>query len=145
MFLFEYIIKLLMGSSETLFMGLIIIIFGYYGWLLWNINNSFHSFEDRWNKHEENLNDIKNRMKDLDKSVYKELIQKLNTNLIDMKDIDENINKVNDDMKDYRNDIIDEIKESEEEIKEVMKLLITHRSRNYQSLLKGKDSKNNKK
>ena len=42
MFFFEYIIKLLMGNSESIFMGLVIVIFGYYGWLLWNGNIYLH-------------------------------------------------------------------------------------------------------
>ncbi len=38
MFLYEYIIKLLMGNSGSLFLGLLVVVFGYYGWLLWHIN-----------------------------------------------------------------------------------------------------------
>lgn len=132
MFLFEYIIKLLMGNSETLFMGLFVVVFGYYGWLLYNINDYFKEFLKKWNKHEESLEELRSKMKELDESVYKELISKLNTNVITLEKINSDIKENSVEMDRYRSDIIAEIKESSEEIKEIMKLLM-NRSRNYKT------------
>ena len=69
MFLFEYMIKLLMGNSEALFMGLVVVIFGYYGWLLWNINSGYKDFFNRWSKHNQDYVETRQIIFDLDKKI----------------------------------------------------------------------------
>ena len=47
MFLFEHLIKLLIGNSGTLFAGLIMVVIGYCGWYLWNIKNKVEEIDDK--------------------------------------------------------------------------------------------------
>lgn len=131
MFFFEYIIKLLIGNSDSLFLGLIVVLIGYYGWLLWNINERFKNFLQSWEKHQKCLKELKIKMDELDESVYKELIKKLDENIINMQKVSYAIEENNNDMDRYRSDIIAEIKESAAEIKEIMKILMNNRSRSF--------------
>jgi len=94
-----------MSNSGSLFIGLMIIIFGYYGWLLWNINERLKDFLQYREQHE-----------------Y--IIKKL----------DDKIEELEEDMEKGNYSIIDEVKESAAEIKEIMKILMNHRSRS----IKGK-------
>ncbi len=145
MFLFEHLIKLLMGNSDTLFMGLAVVIFGYYGWLLYNINDNFKKLILGWDNYQDSLKEIKERMDELDESVYKELINKINGNINDIEELNKAIKNNTSDMDRYKDDIIDEIKESADEIKEIMKILMNNRSRSLAKLdASRKDNQKNK-
>jgi hypothetical protein len=87
MFLWEYIIKLLMGNSNSLFIGLIIVIIGYYGWLLYNINNNFSSIMFKWEKINKNLDSIIENVNLIEKMFYSEISQKLSDNKNDINNI----------------------------------------------------------
>ena len=129
MFFFQYIIRLLMGNSDTLFMGLIMVIFGYYGWLLWNINDRFKRFFSNWEKNEFTLKDLNYKIKSIDESLYKDLISKINQNMLEISKLYTTIEDCNAELERSRREIIAEIKESEEDIKDIMKILLNHRSR----------------
>jgi F0F1-type ATP synthase membrane subunit b/b' len=100
MYFFNFIIKLLMSNSGSLFIGLMIIIFGYYGWLLWNINERLKDFLQYREQYEYCIKEFDNKIDELEENMEK-----------------------------GKSDIIDEIKESAAEIKEIMKILMNHRSR----------------
>ncbi|MTI58474.1 hypothetical protein GM661_06500 [Iocasia frigidifontis] len=129
MFLFEYMMKLLMGNSNTLFMGLIVVIFGYYGWLLWSINERLKNHLIDWDRQNDSLIDMKETVDKLDDSLYKELVNRLDEKKTEIEKIRLEIDKKSDDMDRYYNDIIGEIKESTDEIKEIMMILMNNRAR----------------
>lgn len=128
-FLFEYMMKLLMGNSNTLFMGLIVVIFGYYGWLLWSINERLKNHLIDWDRQNDSLIDMKETVDKLDDSLYKELVNRLDEKKTEIEKIRLEIDKKSDDMDRYYNDIIGEIKESTDEIKEIMMILMNNRAR----------------
>lgn len=129
MFLFEYIIKLLMGNSNTLFMGLIVVIFAYYGWLLWSINERLKNHLVDWDRQNDSIIDMKETVNKLDDSLYRELVNRLDEKKTEIEKIGSEIDKKSDDMDRYYNDIISEIKESTDEIKEIMMILMNNRAR----------------
>ena len=129
MFFFQYLIRLLVGNSDTLFMGLIMVIFGYYGWLLWNINDRFKRFFSNWERNEFTLKDLNCKIENLDESLYKDLISKINQNMLEINKLYNNIQGCTEELERNRREIIAEIKESEEDIKDIMKILLNHRSR----------------
>lgn len=112
MFLFEYIIKLLMGNTEALFMGLLVVIFGYYGWLLWNLSNNYNIFFNKWEKHNENYMETR------------KIIFELERKLTRLENLTPLMNSVKDDMSKSTKDILEEIDEETEEIKEIVKILL---------------------
>ncbi|MFW6035875.1 MAG: hypothetical protein ACOCRZ_06430 [Halothermotrichaceae bacterium] len=127
--LLEYVIKLLAGNSNTLFVGIIVLIFGYYGWLLWNINERLKNYFMNWDDHEQDLIELKSKLNELDESVYKNLINKLNQTVKDFESIKEFIRDNSSDLDRYRKDIIDEIKESTNELKDIIMILMNNKSR----------------
>ncbi len=129
MFFFQYLIRLLVGNSDTLFMGLIMVIFGYYGWLLWNINDRFKRFFSNWERNEFTLKDLNCKIENLDESLYKDLISKINQNMLEINKLYNNIQGCTEELERNRREIIAEIKESEDDIKDIMKILLNHRSR----------------
>ncbi len=114
MFLFEYIIKLLMGNSEALFMGLLVVLFGYYGWLLWNINDSYKSFYNKWDKHNENFKEVRQIILELDRKITR------------LENIDVRLENINHELEKTEEEILQEIKEESDEIKEIVKILLGH-------------------
>lgn len=128
-FLFEYIMKLLMGNSNTLFMGLIVVIFGYYGWLLWSINERLKNYLINWDKQNDSFIDMKETVDKLDESLYKELVNRLDEKKTEIEKIRLEMDKNSDDIDRYYNDIINEVKESTDEIKEIMMILMNNRAR----------------
>lgn len=114
MFLFEYIIKLLMGNSDALFMGLLIVVFGYYGWLLWNINNSYKKFFNSWDRHNEDYVETR------------EIIFELERKLTRLENLTPRLETLNRDIDKSSKDILKEIDEESEEIKEIIKILLGH-------------------
>lgn len=129
MFFFQYLIRLLVGNSDTLFMGLIMVIFGYYGWLLWNINDRFKKFFSNWERNEFTLKDLNCKIENLDENLYKDLISKINQNMLEINKLYNNIQGCTEELERNRREIIAEIKESEDDIKDIMKILLNHRSR----------------
>lgn len=129
MFFFQYLIRLLVGNSDTLFMGLIMVIFGYYGWLLWNINDRFKRFFSNWERNEFTLKDLNCKIENLDENLYKDLISKINQNMLEINKLYNNIQGCTEELERNRREIIAEIKESEDDIKDIMKILLNHRSR----------------
>ncbi|MFW5992115.1 MAG: hypothetical protein ACOCQN_02885 [Halanaerobiaceae bacterium] len=116
MFLFEYLIKLLLGNSSTLFMGLFVVIFGYYGWLLWNINSELKlNIEENIKQGEQ----VRKNGKELEK-IYDFLDRDIFPKL---KQIEDDIGRL--DLEKTRNSIIDEIKEESAEVKETIKILLS--------------------
>ncbi|MFW6009355.1 MAG: hypothetical protein ACOCP8_08850 [archaeon] len=102
MFLFEYLIKLLMGNSDAHFIGLLVVLFGYYGWLLWNQNNSYKNFYNKWEKHNENFVEVR-------KIVY---------------NLDSKLDNISNNLDKSRIDILKEMEKESEEIKEMVKILL---------------------
>ncbi len=114
MFLFEYIIKLLMGNSDAIFIGLLVVLFGYYGWLLWNQNNSYNNFYNKWEKHNENFIEVRKIVFDLDKKMTK------------LENLDNKLDNISSNLDKSRIDILKETEEESEEIKEIVKILLGH-------------------
>ncbi len=129
MFLLEYVIKLLMGNSDTMFMGFVVVIFGYYGWLLWHLKDDFNKFIMNWDNHERHLEDMKQKMDSIDEGVYRELKNRVEENKSILERLQLNLKDNNNDLDHYRQDIINEIKESTEDIKEIMMILMNNRAR----------------
>jgi len=128
MFLFEYLIKLLMGNSNTLFLGLIMVIFGYYGWLLFNINNQLHTSTYEWDIINNKLRDIMNKLDKINELYSKELTDKLNDNKNLLKEMNSYIKNNNEKLEKLEGKIISEVKEESGEIKERMNILVGRRS-----------------
>ncbi len=124
MYFFEHLIKLLLSNSNTLFFGLIIVIFGYYGWLLFNINNQLRTSTFKWDKIYDRLKDILNKLEKIDELYYKELPDKLNENRNLIKELNTCMRSNNIDLEKLENKIIAEVKEESSEIKERMKILV---------------------
>jgi len=124
MYFFEHLIKLLLGKSNTLFLGLIMVIFGYYGWLLFNINNKLQTTAYEWDKINDKLRDIMNKLEKIDELYYKELPDKLNENKNLIKELNTCMMSKNIDMEKLETKIISEVKEESSEIKERMKILV---------------------
>ncbi|MGM0410211.1 MAG: hypothetical protein ACQEQF_05545 [Bacillota bacterium] len=114
MFLFEYLIKLLMGNSDALFIGLLVVLFGYYGWLLWNQNNSYKDFYNKWEKHNENFVEVRKIVYNLDSKITK------------LENLDSKLDNISNNLDKSRIDILKETEEESEEIKEIVKILLGH-------------------
>jgi hypothetical protein len=125
MFLFEYIIKLLISNSDTVFMGLIIVVFGYYGWLIWNINDRIKKIKNKLEKNEEIIINIMDNSEFLKTKVDKDILNSFNENLHLLKIINTGMDDLNDYQDNIKRDIITEIKESSEETKEIIKLILS--------------------
>ncbi len=144
MFLFEYIVKLLLGNTNTLFLGLVIVLFGYYGWLLYNINNRLHTFTYEWDKFNDKLKEILHKLEKFDELYYQELAERLNDNKNILKEINTCLNAKNLDLEKIEEKIIAEVKEESGEIKERMKILVGRtRSNSVQSRGSDFEKKNN--
>ncbi len=137
MFLLEYIIKLLMGNSDTMFMGFVVVVFGYYGWLLWHLRDDFEKFTVNWDKHEKYLEEIKEKINSIDDGVYKDLMKRMDDNKTILERLQLTLSYTNDDLGRYRQDVINAIKDSNEDIKEIMMILMNNRAR---SISKKKDN-----
>ena len=124
MFLLEYVIKLLMGNSDTIFLGLFVVVFGYYGWLLWNIYTDLNNILGNWKKNKEDIELIKERVGELEKELYQDISDRLSNNHAYLKSIDDrfasHINKVDK----LESKLISEIEEETDEVKETLKLLL---------------------
>jgi len=129
MFLLEYIIKLLMGNSDTMFMGFVVVVFGYYGWLLWHLRDDFDKFTVSWDRHEKHLEEIKQKMTSIDDGVYKDLMKRLEENKTILERMQLTLSDTNGDLGRYRQDVINAIKDSTEDIKEIMMILMNNRAR----------------
>lgn len=133
MFLFEFIIKILVGNSDTVFIALIMAVFGYYGWLLWNVNEHLNYFLEEWEKHGKNLEELKSKIDDLDESVYRELIIKIDENIKKYENLLQNVKNNSDELEKVKADIIGEIKESVDEMKGIIMILVNNRLRSFNS------------
>lgn len=131
MSLYEYLIKLLMGNSNSLFIGLIVVIFGYFGWLLKNIYEQINSIGDitsiieKENKNRESLEIIRKKVEELNDGNYKDILDRLDDNLSCLEKIYSKLENSNLDVDRLQNDIISEIKEESDEIKEIIKILMS--------------------
>lgn len=125
MFLYEYIIKLLMGNSNTIFIGLIIVIFGYLGWLLKSIYEQVEVINREKDNQKDILEIIREKIEKLDENIYRNILEKLNDNLNCLRKIYSELEDNDLDLKNLEADIISEIKEESDEIKEIIKILMT--------------------
>ena len=124
MFLWEYVIKLLMGNSDSLFIGLVIVVMGYYGWLLWNIQNKFRSIIYKWDNINQRLDQINDKVNNLEKILFRKVLEKITNNQNMIENIEADIADLNDDITKKENNILNEINEESTEIKEYIKLLL---------------------
>jgi len=90
-----------MSNSETLFMGLIIVLFGYYGWLLWQVYT---------------------KLKEL--GGYKSELAKLINNQEKLNNIKREVFAIKEELGEMKKDIIIEVKDESDEIKEIVKILM---------------------
>ncbi len=113
MVLFEYIIKVLVHNSETLFIGLLVILVGYYGRILWDIKGVLKEYTA----------DINFLMKDL--SEIKTETEKLKEIMVEQNKTIEKINNLESDIEDHDRSITARINEKTEDVKDTLKILIT--------------------
>ena len=118
-----------MSNSNTIFSALVMGVFGYMGWLLWNINETLKDFKKQGDKHEDDLESIKNKMDRIDQGVYKDLISKLDKSTTEMDKLLLIVNDNSDELEKTRSNIIAEVKESANEVKDIIMILINNRSR----------------
>lgn len=127
--LYQYIIKVLMSNSNTIFSALVMGVFGYMGWLLWNINEGLKEFKKEWNKYEGDLESLNSKMDRIDHGVYKEMVSKLDKSTTEMDKLLLIVNDNNDELEKTRSDIIAEVKESADEVKDIIMILMNNRAR----------------
>lgn len=127
--LYQFIIKVLMSNSDTVFTALVMGVFGYMGWLLWNINERLKDFETGLNKYDDNLSNIKNKMDKNDQGVYKNLLAKLDESVNEMDKLLLVVNDNSEEIEKLRSDILSEVKESTNEIKDIIMILLNNRAR----------------
>ncbi len=127
-----------MGNSNALFVGLIIVLFGYLGWLLKNIYEQVKFLEKERDDNREILNIIREKIDKLDESIYRDILNKLNDNLTFLKKINSQLENSNQEQEDLQKNIVSEIKEESNEIKEIIKILL---SRSF--IMKEQRDKNN--
>ena len=129
MTLFQYIIRILMSNSDTVFAALVMSVFGYIGWLLWKLNTSFNEFLDIWAKHQENLDLIRSRMDKIDEDVYKKLMNQVDLNTKELDKLLLVLNDSNNEIERMRSEIIAELKESSTELKDIIMIILNNRAR----------------
>ncbi len=127
--LYQFIIKVLMGNSGTIFSALVMGVFGYMGWLLWNINERLKDFKQGWNKHEDDLKSIKSKLDRIDYGVYKDMISKLDKSSREMDKLTLIVNDNSNELEKTRSNIIAEVKESADEVKDIIMILMNNRAR----------------
>jgi len=147
MTLFQYIIRILMGNSDTVFAALVMGVFGYMGWLLWKLNDRLNRFLKEWHKHEEDLENLNGKLNRIDEGVYKELINRLEDNVKEMDKLLLVVNDNNEEIERMHVSIITELKESTNEIKDIIMVLLNNRARSIgknkkEKVLSEKDDKN---
>lgn len=118
-----------MSNSNTIFSALVMGVFGYMGWLLWNINEGLKDFKKEWNKHEDDLKSVKSKMDRIDHGVYKDMISKLDKSTTEMDKLLLIVNDNNNELEKTRSDIIAEVKESANEVKDIIMILMNNRAR----------------
>lgn len=129
MTLFQYIIRILMGNSDTVFAALVMGVFGYMGWLLWKLNDRFNGFLKVWHNHQEGLKNLNSKLNRIDEGVYKELINRLEENVKEMDKLLLVVNDNNEEIERLHVNIITELKESTNEIKDIIMILMNNRAR----------------
>lgn len=129
MFLYQWLIKLMVDNSDALYVSIMLVVFGYCGWLLWKINGKLEYFLGEWDKHEKTLNCLKQKIDELDQSVYKDLIHSIDTNSNEIEKMMIAVEKNREDIDRNRGAIIEEIKESAAETKEIIKILHGNQAR----------------
>ncbi|HLV09470.1 MAG TPA: hypothetical protein VKY40_04610 [Halanaerobiales bacterium] len=133
MVLLEYMIRLLMGKSDTMFIGLMVVIFGYYGWLLWHLKDDFNkyiiNFEERGKNLEKNVKCINEKIELIDSDCYKKMLKKIEKNKILLENLQKSEEDTAKELARSRQDIISAIKDSNEDIKEIMMILMNNRPR----------------
>lgn len=129
MTLFQYIIRILMSNSDTVFAALVMSVFGYIGWLLWRLNNNFKDFLDIWEKHQENLESIRTRMEKMDEEIHKNLINKVDLNSKELDKLLLVLNDSNNEIERMRSEVIAELKESTNELKDIIMIILNKRDR----------------
>ncbi|MGB4372302.1 MAG: hypothetical protein WBI93_01915 [Halanaerobiales bacterium] len=129
MTLFQYIIRIFMSNSDTVFAALVMSVFGYIGWLLWKLNTSFNEFLDIWAKHQENLDLSRSRMDKIDEDVYKKLMNQVDLNTKELDKLLLVLNDSNNEIERMRSEIIAELKESSTELKDIIMIILNNRAR----------------
>ncbi len=124
MFLYEYLIKLLMGNSNTIFLGLFVVIFGYCGWLLWQINNNLNEFRRQWENHNKDNKELIHEINDLNKIMYQDFLERLKEIQRNLENHNKLLNETDTETEKFKNEIISSIKEETDEVKETVKLLL---------------------
>ncbi|MFW6381560.1 MAG: hypothetical protein ACOCZ3_03355 [Bacillota bacterium] len=125
MFLYDYIIKLLLGNTNTLFLGLIVVLFGYYGWMIYTLHKSFDAFLGEWKYYQQQIADIEDLLQKLDRTIYRDILEKIDGNATSLKQLTDKVEELGDMLE--KSDVNTEavIKEESEEIKEIIKILLS--------------------
>ena len=129
MVLFDYLIKLLVHNSETMFIGLLVVLVGYNGWQLYYLKKK------QRRTGEEKKDD---KLQELDKEIkqVKSLLQQLEGDCSDLKEqfknnrsrlreIKEEYTRFEDRMSLLENNLYSRFTEKTSEIKETLKLLLS--------------------
>lgn len=124
MFLLEYMIKLLMGNSDTIFLGLLIVLFGYYGWLLWNIYHTVNDLETGEIKIRKRQREILESLVEIYKSLSVDIPEKFRDQTTVLEQVNDNTETCNKNVIENREKIISDVKEESGEVKEIVKILL---------------------
>jgi type IV secretory pathway VirB4 component len=100
-----------MGNSESVFMGLVVVIFGYYGWLLYNIHSDIRTFYNKWERHRDYLDETREKVMGIEKEVT------------ELEHIEARMNELNHGITEFKKDMLKEIEEETDDIKEVVKIV----------------------
>ncbi len=124
MFLIEYIMKLLIGNSENLFTGLIIVLIGYLIWLLWNnrktLNNNQTHFEQLFSE----IAEVKELVEYFDRTIYKDFSEKINQSFTVKENIKNKLKNLNKKLDNLDKSLSTAIKDKNEEVKDTLKILL---------------------
>lgn len=142
--LYQFLIEVMIEHSDSLFIGVVLGLFGYIGWMLWKMNEKLKSFIDKWGKYEENLVSLEEKMDKIDDSLYKDLMEKLAMNMREMDKLKVIVNDNNKDLEKMRLQIIAEIKEGNSEVKDIIMFLVNNQTRSINLNPKEKKEINNR-
>ncbi|MFP4015505.1 MAG: hypothetical protein ACLFUI_00605 [Halanaerobiales bacterium] len=137
--LYQYVIKILMSNSDTVFTALVMGVLGYIGWLCWKINERTKEYVEEMKKHDVKLNKIKVKMEQVDQGIYKDLLDRLNNNINEMGKVLLVSQDNNDELERLRSDIISEVKDSTDQVKDIVMILMNNKARSFKNTSK-KDS-----
>ncbi|MFP4661812.1 MAG: hypothetical protein ACLFPF_06450 [Halanaerobiales bacterium] len=135
--LYQYVIKILMSNSDTVFTALVMGVLGYIGWLCWKINEREKEFMKKWKEEDMKLNLIKKKFDQFDQGIYKDILGHLNENIKDTDKLLLVSQDNNNEIERVRNDIITEVKDSAAELKDIIMILMNNRTRNIKNYKEG--------